>query len=530
MDLAERAANAASQLFPGRKVVAVTGLEVKRWAIVAGRTRLRVTAERIDLGVALVNIAIWRDARAGLSRFEPIVSARVDMAESYRPPPEPLTPLVNVMPVSIPYRLDDVFHGRSYQLVKASQLGDHGRDDICSADSDVASGLLNHALLDTVYHGLGPSALARIAPASRLDAVFLPTAISTLTLHSKTPVTGEVTCRVRCMEVSADGELIVLRAQLAGVAGLWADVSYTMRAFSMPNARALPTGALIRFMRDRQPFPGFGFSRAVGSETRLRVHECKAVDWFPGTVARIYALPARLSLESTTLLVAAKDHVARREGLHPALVDVDPTTLIARCEPLSLARRFGLVSRWQGNEVVISDRPLPARMLENLATGRTSNRRDTVAKLSGGALTGFPHDVVTNYEWMDAIASNLPADRPALDEWLEQAFEAARRCKAASGPLWWAELKNAQRHPLLKRLHEDPYQRRAFQKPRGYAGDAVMLDMIYEGLSALSDTERASVSSFGQTFFEAYQARASCEAIRERRRELGRRLQSARRF
>src|SRR4051794_40646117 len=34
-------------------------------------------------------------------------------------------------------------------------------------------------------------------------------------------------------------------------------------------------------------------------------------------------------------------------------------------------------------------------------------------------------------------------------------------------------------HPLSQILLTDPYARRAFEKPRGYAGDAIMLDYIY---------------------------------------------------
>jgi hypothetical protein len=49
----------------------------------------------------------------------------------------------------------------------------------------------------------------------------------------------------------------------------------------------------------------------------------------------------------------------------------------------------------------------------------------------------------------------------------------------ASGTL--AEFKSAcQDHPIAKIILEDPYVRRAFDKPRGYAGDAVMLDFIYK--------------------------------------------------
>jgi extracellular factor (EF) 3-hydroxypalmitic acid methyl ester biosynthesis protein len=35
-------------------------------------------------------------------------------------------------------------------------------------------------------------------------------------------------------------------------------------------------------------------------------------------------------------------------------------------------------------------------------------------------------------------------------------------------------------HPLHKLIQEDPYSRRAYEKPRGYSGDAVMLDYIYK--------------------------------------------------
>jgi hypothetical protein len=37
-------------------------------------------------------------------------------------------------------------------------------------------------------------------------------------------------------------------------------------------------------------------------------------------------------------------------------------------------------------------------------------------------------------------------------------------------------------HPLRKLVHQDPFTRRAFEKPRGYAGDAIMLDYVYSGM------------------------------------------------
>lgn len=37
-------------------------------------------------------------------------------------------------------------------------------------------------------------------------------------------------------------------------------------------------------------------------------------------------------------------------------------------------------------------------------------------------------------------------------------------------------------HPLRTLVHQDPFTLRAFEKPRGYAGDAIMLDYVYSGI------------------------------------------------
>jgi extracellular factor (EF) 3-hydroxypalmitic acid methyl ester biosynthesis protein len=55
-------------------------------------------------------------------------------------------------------------------------------------------------------------------------------------------------------------------------------------------------------------------------------------------------------------------------------------------------------------------------------------------------------------------------------------------------------------HPVYEACMTDPYTRRAFDKPRGYAGDALMLDYIYRpDWSALSDSARTvhSVTTLG---------------------------------
>lgn len=51
---------------------------------------------------------------------------------------------------------------------------------------------------------------------------------------------------------------------------------------------------------------------------------------------------------------------------------------------------------------------------------------------------------------------------------------------------WRRFVELARAHPLRALLHEDPLTRWAFQRPRGYPGDAVLLDMVYrQGEEAL---------------------------------------------
>jgi hypothetical protein len=59
---------------------------------------------------------------------------------------------------------------------------------------------------------------------------------------------------------------------------------------------------------------------------------------------------------------------------------------------------------------------------------------------------------------------------------------------------WRQYVSQLRKHPLVRVLHTDPFTERAFSKPRGYAGDAVMMDYIYgygvDRFETLSPTER----------------------------------------
>ena len=66
-------------------------------------------------------------------------------------------------------------------------------------------------------------------------------------------------------------------------------------------------------------------------------------------------------------------------------------------------------------------------------------------------------------------------------------------------------------HPLRSLIHEDPMTRRSFDKPRGYPGDAVLLDFIYR-IAAPSDA-----TEVGRAVHDYAIGRAAACAVRHRR-------------
>ena len=81
---------------------------------------------------------------------------------------------------------------------------------------------------------------------------------------------------------------------------------------------------------------------------------------------------------------------------------------------------------------------------------------------------------------------------------------------------WCRFMKTCRLHSINVVLQEDPFTRRSAQKPRGYPGDAVMLDYIYSGLSS---SEAARTTERGKAIFECTASRStSAKAVRDRKR------------
>jgi len=67
-------------------------------------------------------------------------------------------------------------------------------------------------------------------------------------------------------------------------------------------------------------------------------------------------------------------------------------------------------------------------------------------------------------------------------------------------------------HPLADVMHQDPFIRRAFEKPRGYPGDAGMLDLIYGAVPLPEET-----TPLGTRLYAYDMQSPSARSVRERR-------------
>ena len=83
-------------------------------------------------------------------------------------------------------------------------------------------------------------------------------------------------------------------------------------------------------------------------------------------------------------------------------------------------------------------------------------------------------------------------------------------------PETWRELiPVAQDHPVSDFFLQDPFTRWSFEKPRGYSGDAQLLDFIYGHASVAA--EIANASPLGQALYSYTKDVSSSVAVRERR-------------
>jgi extracellular factor (EF) 3-hydroxypalmitic acid methyl ester biosynthesis protein len=117
---------------------------------------------------------------------------------------------------------------------------------------------------------------------------------------------------------------------------------------------------------------------------------------------------------------------------------------------------------------------------------------------------------------LDGVHEAIGAGRLAAA--LEDLFDDLSLRREEEPETWPDFARSCLDHPLRHLLHQDPFTYRAFSKPRGYAGDAVMMDYIY-GLGEASRAARGA-TPIGNAIFRHMATRPSARAVRYRRQLL----------
>ena len=114
------------------------------------------------------------------------------------------------------------------------------------------------------------------------------------------------------------------------------------------------------------------------------------------------------------------------------------------------------------------------------------------------------------------LAEQAFATETPIEQTMRDLTRRLQELRDKSAPPVWRHLASlAQAHSVARFLLQDPLTNWSFSKPRGYSGDAQLLDFIYEHETVANDV--ASASDIGGAIYDFTRRSASAVAVRERR-------------
>ena len=118
---------------------------------------------------------------------------------------------------------------------------------------------------------------------------------------------------------------------------------------------------------------------------------------------------------------------------------------------------------------------------------------------------------------LDVIADEIRSDRDTAGA-IQVLTDGLREIKErVSNADWLSSMIPAARaHPVSRFIYQCPLTEHACTRPRGYPGDAELLDLIYGHAAAQSKVERATAT--GRAIYDVTVAVSACESVRQRRR------------
>jgi hypothetical protein len=117
---------------------------------------------------------------------------------------------------------------------------------------------------------------------------------------------------------------------------------------------------------------------------------------------------------------------------------------------------------------------------------------------------------------LDRVWTRMRDEPHAVDEMMTELMSELWVFRSVAPPSRWDQIiQQCVAHPLREMIHEDPFTARSFKKPRGYAGDAVLIDYIYS--ETYGHDRPDAVSSLGERIFRFNCNTPACAAVRTRR-------------
>ncbi len=322
------------------KVTEIKDLQVLRWVPVPTPVKLKTDVAERDGGWDASLLVFRESPKAGLSRFEPAATARVQTgkyaaAPTASPRPEGLVRCAD------PYASGALFHGPWFQLLRSLETG----PGFATATLDAGAGP-TEALLDALTHVIPHDELHRWSEQIGADQVAYPSRLASLQLFGPLPTSGEVRCDVRFDGFDDDPRRPRFALDASQDGRVFASLKLVEVLFPKGPIGAAAPGDRRAFLRDRTFVSGLRLSNEHDGETRLDASSVAQSDWLPGTLAGAYALVSGDPVAE----LAAKEHVAHRCAVHPSTVSVDLAKAEARSAseplgvwPLELVRDGGAV-------------------------------------------------------------------------------------------------------------------------------------------------------------------------------------------
>ena len=117
---------------------------------------------------------------------------------------------------------------------------------------------------------------------------------------------------------------------------------------------------------------------------------------------------------------------------------------------------------------------------------------------------------------LDRVHAQFLASPEQAAEAMQELFAGLALLRNDSSTSEWEQvIKVCVNHPVRQVLHADPLAARSFNKPRGYSGDAVLIDFLYNRSCRIDETDE--VTPLGQRIFAFMEDSPAGRAVRARR-------------